>query len=373
MNILFLDSIEKETYGGMEEWIRLVSEGLVAKGHHVTVAGRSGSVFFERIATSERSDDIALLPLAISGDFNLLTIAVINKYIDEKQIHLVVVNFNKDVRLGGLASRLNGGPRVIWSLGLDITSDKMLHRLLTPKLIDGVIVPSMALQSQVTRRGYISPDLVDVIPIGIPDAEHPEDAQERLRAEFKISPSRLIAVTSGRFVHQKGHTYLIDAAALLKQRQVNLVFLLLGDGPLKNELQTKINDMNLNDMFRFVGMVTTVESYLAGVDMMVHPSVEEPFGIAILEGMRASLPVIASRVGGIPEVVKENETALLVEKAHSTQLAESIEKIAHSVELRNTLGMNGRKRWSTEFASDVMTDRLEQYFLMKLSEQKNHI
>ena len=377
MNILFLDSIEKETYGGMEEWIRLVATGLSARGHDVTIAGREDSSFLKRVTAKDVSGSISLLPLAISGDFNPVTIAKINQYIDQNEIEIVVANFNKDVRLGGLASRLNGQPRVIWSLGLDITSDKLLHRILTPKLVDGVLVPSMSLQAQVTRCGYIASELIEVIPIGIPDsgeechADH--KTTEWLRREYQINPSSLIATTSGRFVEQKGHKHLIDAAALLKKRQVNLTFLLLGDGPLEQELRKQMDHLNVTDMFRFVGMVPSVDKYLSGADMMVHPSIEEPFGIAILEGMRASLPVIASRVGGIPEVVREDETAFLVEKGNASSLATSIEKMAASPELRRRMGENGRKRWLAEFTLEVMIDRIERYFQKQRPERARQL
>ncbi len=167
MKLLFLDSIEATIYGGMEEWIRLVASGLQGRHHHVTVAGRPKSVLFERITSTDR--EVELLPLDISGDFNPLTIAAIVRYIERNRTDLVIVNFNKDLRLGGLAAKLEGAAKVIWSAGLDITKDNLIHRFLTPKLMDGAIVPSESLKRQIIRHGYIDPDLVQVIPIGIPD------------------------------------------------------------------------------------------------------------------------------------------------------------------------------------------------------------
>ncbi|HVP07439.1 MAG TPA: glycosyltransferase family 4 protein, partial [Candidatus Acidoferrum sp.] len=143
MKLLFLDSIEAATYGGMEEWIRLVGTGLAARGHETTVSGRAGSEFLRRMAP--RGENLHVLELSISGDFQPTTINRIKSYLDEQQIDIIVVNFNKDVRLGGIAARWSGATKVVWSVGLDITKDNFAHRFLTPRLVDAVLVPSQSL------------------------------------------------------------------------------------------------------------------------------------------------------------------------------------------------------------------------------------
>jgi ABC-type Zn uptake system ZnuABC Zn-binding protein ZnuA len=114
MNLLFLNSIEVETFGGMEEWIRLVASGLAARRHSVTVSGRPGSKYLERISAT--TSDVKTLELSISGEFNPVTIGKLKRYIARNNIEVVIVNFNKDVRLGGLAARLDGSCRVLWSV-----------------------------------------------------------------------------------------------------------------------------------------------------------------------------------------------------------------------------------------------------------------
>jgi len=104
MNIIFLDSIDKDTYGGMEEWIRLVGAGLHQKGHNVYISGRGDSKFLERVSAD--NPEIEQIPLNISGDFNPVTIAKIYSEIKLRQIDIILVNFNKDLRLGGLAAKL---------------------------------------------------------------------------------------------------------------------------------------------------------------------------------------------------------------------------------------------------------------------------
>jgi len=362
MNILFLDSIEKETYGGMEKWIRLTATGLAKRGHQVTVAGHPRSEFLRRIANT--SKDIRILELDISGDFNPVTIARLKKYLSANSIDVITVNFNKDIRLGGLAARLEGRPRVIWSVGLDITKNTLVHRFLTPKLLDGVIVPSQALKRQITKFGYIDADMVEVIPRGredTPSVRPRSQAVIELRRKYRLPKESVVAVTVGRFVEQKGHSYLVEAAVKIVNNYPKVVFLFLGDGPLRNKLEMQIAKSNLEKHFVLAGMLDDVDGDLTGADLMIHPSIEEPFGNALIEGMWAGLPIVASRVGGIPEVVLDGQTALLVEPRQPDQLAVATLQLLGSPSKRESLGLAGQKRWRSQFQVETMIDRVEKY------------
>lgn len=363
MNILFLDSIEAGTYGGMEEWIRIVADGLANRGHRVTVAGRPGSAFLRRVGETTRG--VETLEIELSGDFNPATISRLKKFIRTQGTDLISVNFNKDVRLGGLAARLDGRPRVVWSVGLDITKDSFVHKLLTPRLVDRVVVPSESLKTQITRLGYIKPEMVEVVPIGIGDKQftRPDpNAARSLREQFELPPDAVVAVTVGRFVEQKGHRYLVDAARTIENSLPHLRFVLLGDGPLEDELRAQIDTAGVGDRFVFAGMLDNIDPVLAGADLMIHPSIEEPFGIAVLEGMRAGLPVIASRVGGIPEVVEESATATLVPPGDTSVLAAAVTNLLADPARMKRMGEAGRERWRTHFRLDDMLDRIEQIF-----------
>ncbi len=373
MNLLFLNSIDVETFGGMEEWIRLVASGLAARRHCVTVAGRPGSKYMERISAT--TSDVKTLELSISGDFNPVTIGKLKRYIARNNIEVVIVNFNKDVRLGGLAARLDGSCRVLWSVGLDITKDAPSHRLLTPRLIDGVIVPSQALKTQITKFGFLDTDKVRVIPIGIPEAGNRPDkfeARRQLREKYKLTDGSVVAVTSGRFVDQKGHVYLIEAAPEIVKQQPNAVFLLLGDGSLEVQLREKITTLGMEKHFVFAGMLTDLTLELSGADLMIHPSIEEPFGIAILEGMRAGLPVVASEVGGIPEVVATGETAILVPPRDPSALAAGAINLFTSSEKRQRLGRAGLARWQEHFRLESMIDSIERHLIQHFARTEYH-
>ena len=361
MNILFLDSIDETTYGGMEEWVRLVASGLQAQRHRVTIAGRRGSEFLRRVAAS--NSELELLPLHISGDFHPTTITALHNFIEERQIDAIVVNFNKDLRLGGLAARWSGDTRVIWSVGLDITRDSIVHRWLTPKLTDAVIVPSDSLKAQITRHGYINAESVTAIPIGIEDTQAlcgNTEIRSQIRTQLELPSDTIIAVTSGRFVEQKGHRYLLEAIPSLIKDFTSLRFLWLGSGPLETSLRERINQLGIAEYVLFAGMLDSVEHHLAASDLMIHPSLEEPFGIAVLEGMRAGLPIVASDVGGLPEVADQS-CARLVPPRESLALAKRIAELVKDSELRLSMGSHARTRYLKHFSVDTMIERIEDY------------
>lgn len=365
MNLLFLDSVERGTFGGYENWIALVAKYFAERGHRVTAVGRPGSEYLRR--TLAESEKIETIELPISGDFNPLTISRLKRILSERQVDLMTVNFNKDVRLGGLAARWYGPTRVCWRLGLDITSNKWVHRWLSPRLVDGVIVPSQALKKQVTRHGYLTDEMVAVIYNGTEDkrfARPDTEAACTLRDKYNLDQDNLVAVVVGRFVDQKGHKYLVEAASEIVRQVPKVVFLFLGDGHHEASLRSRIAELGLVQNFVFAGMLDKIDLELAGSDLMVHPAIEEPFSHALLEGMRAGLPIVASRVGGIPEALVDGECALMVPARDPGSLAAATIQLLRSAETRTAFGQAAQERWRSHFRIDTMMQQVEAYFML---------
>jgi len=362
MRILFFDSIDRDIFGGLENWIGIVASNFVQRGHDVTVAGRPDSEFLRRIATLD--DRIHILDVKISGDFNPFTIKTIKDYLQQNDIEIAFVNFNKDIRLAGLASGWHGRTRVIWRVGLDITKDNFVHKQLTPRLIDGVITPSHDLKKQITHFGYITDEMVTVIHNGttIKDFPRPNpQAKQALLDKYNLPPDSLIAATVGRFVNHKGHVHLIDAAREIVPKHPDVVFMFLGDGPLEAEHKRRIEQYGLTKHFVFAGMLDDLDPELGGSDMAIHPSIIEPFSNALLECMRAGLPIVATRVGGTAEALTHECEALLVEPSRPDQLAAAIMRYLDAPDLREKLGNAAQKRWREEFTIDTMLDKVERY------------
>jgi glycosyltransferase involved in cell wall biosynthesis len=230
----------------------------------------------------------------------------------------------------------------------------------------------VSLKSQITRRGYIDPETVTVLPIGISDtgARKSSNAHERLVQKHGLPHDSIIAVTVGRFVEQKGHRYLIEAIPELVRLTPQLRFLFCGDGPLETDIRARAASLGIGEHIVFAGMLKSVEEEIAGADFMIHPSIEEPFGIGILEGMRAGLPVIASNVGGIPEVM--GDCGVLIEHRNPTAIVDAVARLLVRPDHAMELGIKARARFEENFLLNTMIDRIQDYLTEIVQTEKRH-
>jgi glycosyltransferase involved in cell wall biosynthesis len=171
----------------------------------------------------------------------------------------------------------------------------------------------------------------------------------------------------GRLTIQKGHTYLLDAVKILSSKYPNTNFLFAGDGPLHEELQKKAENLGVSDSIQFLGVRNDVERLLLAADIFVQPSVWEGLSLALLEALMAGLPVIASRVEGVVDVVVDGESALLVPAKDPVALAEAIDKLIKEPEFRKQLAIQGQNRFLERYSVDRMSRSYEELILNQLA------
>lgn len=358
-NIAFINSIEKTVWGGLENWMEIVGGGLAKHGHRVRFIGRDGSQFLQRI--SER-DKLPVISLDIHGDFDPFTIRHLAMALQSDPPDVVLCNLVKDVRLAGLARKLSESYKIIWTPGVNLAKKSLSHKWLFSGFVDHVIVPSQHLRDAIIASGYISPSEFAIVPIGIDDGiwkGNRDEGRQFLRERYNLPESAFVCLTSGRFVPQKGHKYLIDSAATLAAGHDDIFFVLLGDGPLEAQLVEQIRERSLQDRFVLCGMLENHQKAVFGADLYVHPAVVEPYGIVLVEAMAAALPVVATRVGGIPEVVEENRTAVLVDHADAEQLTTAILRFYNDHSFREAYGRAGYERFDRLFRMNTMIDKVE--------------
>jgi glycosyltransferase involved in cell wall biosynthesis len=150
----------------------------------------------------------------------------------------------------------------------------------------------------------------------------------------------------------KGIEVLLDAV----ERVPDTYFLIVGDGPKRAEWQSMTN----SDRVRWLGYRTDVDAILAGCDVFVHPSLDDAFPTVLLEAMAAGLPVVASRVGGIPEIVSES-TGILVPPGDPAALADAMTKIDPHMSIA------ARERATREFSIDAWIARLDTVYAEAMS------
>jgi glycosyltransferase involved in cell wall biosynthesis len=200
--------------------------------------------------------------------------------------------------------------------------------------------------------------------------------RERNQARFGLPPDRLVVISNGvsleRFrpvvlpgkherlrvlavanlIRHKGIDVLLRALARMQRRDVELE--IAGDGPEAAALKELASALGLTERVRFLGLRSDVQDLLARTDIFVHPATwAEAFGFTITEAMAAGVPVIATRTGGIPEIVVDAESGLLVPPGAVDELAAALDRLANDESLRDRLGQAARRR--TEERFDVRT------------------
>ena len=207
------------------------------------------------------------------------------------------------------------------------------------------------------RRAGVPDARLTVIPSGIADEEPPDVDRAAVRAELGWPADAPVALFAGRLAPQKGVEDLISALDLLQHVRPDLRTLIVGDGPLRNQLEDTARAFKLNGLVRFLGHRNDVPRLLAAADLLVLPSLYEGLPNVVLEAMRFRKPVVATAAPGTTEVVDHNRTGLLVPIHDYPALAQAIRTVIQDPVLARQLGEAGRARAEAEFRASTMVER----------------
>ncbi|ARN74089.1 glycosyltransferase [Oceanicoccus sagamiensis] len=158
----------------------------------------------------------------------------------------------------------------------------------------------------------------------------------------------------GRLIPAKDYDTLLLAAKLLKEQSMAFSLDILGDGALREPLQSKIDQLGLNDVVTLQGNQSNTQQWFEQSDIFVMSSLREGQPMALLEAMACALPIVSTRVGGIPATVLEGEEALLVDSGSAEQLAAAIESLCCDLSRSETIANNARQRVIDEFSIDAV-------------------
>lgn len=211
---------------------------------------------------------------------------------------------------------------------------------------DAIITLTSRLADLLERDG-IDPNRIHTIPSGVNPTIFDGEFQDPFP---EIQRPRVTYV--GRITREKGVETLVHAVPLLREKRVTV--LLVGDGPDRKEIETLIHDLELHDRIRITGFLPhdEVPAVLQHSDLLVLPSDYEELGSILLEGMQMGLPIVASRTGGIPDIIEHGRNGLLAEPGHPRAFATAIDRLLQNPHLAHRLGSEARQRakaydWNT--------------------------
>jgi glycosyltransferase involved in cell wall biosynthesis len=272
-----------------------------------------------------------------------------------------------------LVARLRGLPLVVSLHGSDVylaerAAPLTLAAASAFRVAGAITACSGDLQQRALRLGA-RPGSVEVIPYGVdPRAFHPDPSAGALvRAELGLPADTPLIVTVSRLVYKKGLTYLLEALPCILARHPRAALLIGGYGDLREELERRAAELGVAANVRFPGQLDRERAarYIGAADVYVVPSIRDQGGNvdglpnALLEGMGAARPIVASCVAGIPEVIADGQHGLLVPERDSAALAQAITLLLGDRELAGRLGAAARARVLEELTWDATAERFE--------------
>jgi len=297
----------------------------------------------------------------------LAAIAEVRDKLTHHRIDLLCCHGYKADLLGRPAARKLGVPVLSISRGWTgatwkVRAYEMIDRFLL-RLMDGVVCVSEG-QARKVRAAGVPGERVRVIRnaiftdrFGEPD----EPGRAFLQSFFPNTRSHLIGA-AGRLSPEKGFRHLIDAAARVVQTYPHAGFLLFGDGPLHESLAQQIRYLNLQKNVVLAGFRADLDRWLPNFDVFTLPSYTEGLPNVVLEAFAARVPVVATAVGGTPEVIEEGQGGFLVPPGADLPLAQRIVQLLADERLRATMGMSGYYRVRDQFTFEAQARQYVQLF-----------
>jgi glycosyltransferase involved in cell wall biosynthesis len=349
--------------GGLESMMLLLAQGLRERGHEVVPIIPSHPREWLHASFLARGFEVEEYPPcrswgAYPGALMDLTSVLRRRRVEALHCH----DFTAAI-LGTLAATMTGIPSVLTLHGGHHYREKKLRRWLLRRAARrsaSVIAVSSETARQLTHDLSLHPEEVQVIPNGTPMVS---GEAERGRRILGTCPDTVTVLAVGRLIQVKGFDILSRAARLLQGTDARTRMVVAGDGEERRVLEGMNEEDSTGGQLSFLGMRDDIPDLMAGADIFVMPSRSEGLPMALIEAMAAGLPVVASSVGGIPEVVEHGVHGLLVDPEDPAALAEAIAILSSDPALRARMGRAGHHRVKARFSIDAMVDAYEQRLL----------
>lgn len=286
--------------------------------------------------------------------------------IDVLHTHL----FTADL-LGRIGGRLANIPVVVstihapstWkrSNGLKDTVKMLADRFTANKLADSLFSISKHVSDYQIRYGGIKPSKMSVIsnPIILAAYANKQSLRSEKRASLGLNDRHIVLMNVGSLKQVKGQKYLIAAMKMLADKHTNVRLLLAGNGEDRESLMRLADSLGVSEHLLFLGNRLDVPELLAASDIFVMPSLSEGISMAILEAMASELPIVATRVGGNPDIIEDGVTGLLVNPADAPMLASAVERLLDDAEYSRVLGRMARQYVKEHHDADMIAAQLE--------------
>ena len=318
MRILLI--VNGTDFGGTEVTVSRIAVTLRKRGHDVCVLSlkRLGPVGKQiaqagiAVSSLEMNESVALRDL-VRGT------AVLGQWLRRQDVDVIHSFLPRASVMSRIANRLSGArrPHIANEESTDFRRPRLVRMLnrMTARWSERIVTVSAAVRDVLASRDGLPSQKIVVVPIGVDLDAIDQQRETDIRTGLKLAPSTAVLCAIGRLTRVKGHVYLIRALARLASEVADVHLVLVGDGPEDRRLRSEANAQGVESRVRFLGSRADAVGIMKGADVFVLPSLQEGLPVVLLEAMACSLPIVASNVGGVGELIQHGETGLLVAPA----------------------------------------------------------
>lgn len=361
INVLHINA--EMNWGGGETQTHYLIQGLKDRGFQQSVACQPGSALAKRCL----KDGIPVHLVKMPTQFSLSAVIQLRRIIRERNFRIVHFHTSRAHTLGVLAALGVGNV-------IRVVTRRIEHRsggwwkahLLYNRACHAVVATAQAVKDVLISAG-VSPNKLRVIPSGV-DLKRFESGNGTVwRNQLNIACDALVIGYVGKLSRGKGIDILLRAVPAVVEKYPTVCILIVGEGPERDYLEGLAAQMEIRARTVFPGFLDDIPGILAAVDILVLPSLKEAAGGVVREAMAARKPVVASRVGGLPESVVDGKTGFLVSPEDHEALGRSIIELLDNPVLRERFGKAGREQAKAKFSIEAMVQQYEALYQELLS------
>jgi glycosyltransferase involved in cell wall biosynthesis len=381
--------IARLNMGGPALHVAYLSDGLRTRGYETmlvagTLARGEDSMSFVADGLGVRIEHLAELSREISPLRDLRAVLRLARLIRRERPQILHTHTAKAGAVGRLAALAAGSARP--PIVVHTFHGHVLRGYFGPVRAYGFRLLERWLATKTTKLIAVSPQVRDdLVALGVAPVEKFAvirlgiELEERLRAAAgaRAETRKLMGVPQdafvvgwvGRMTGVKNTDDVLAAIRLLHDREVDAYLCMVGDGPDRDGLERRAHELGITRRCLFLGYQEEVARFYAACDTIILPSVNEGTPVSAIESLAAGRPVVATRVGGVPDVVDDGEDGFLVEPGSTKELADRLEQLARDPELRERMGEHGRARMIDRYAVQRLVDDIDQLYQSLLREE----
>lgn len=346
MHILHIET-GRHLYGGALQVLCLM-EGLKERGCQSTLVCAKGSKIGEAAAGSALIHEV---PMA--GELDPRFVLRLGRIIRAEHPDIVHVHSRRGADLWGIMAARLTKIKVVITRRVDNPELPWVART-KYRLCDRVITISEKIRQVLLSEGIPAHEIV-CIPSGVASEQYNQGCKSQWFCdEFGLRPAGKVIGVIGQLIPRKGHRYLIEAAPAILKHYPETRFLFFGQGPLQHDLQQLCKSLHMANKVHFAGFRTDLERILPCLDLVVHPATMEGLGVSLLQAAAAGVPIVATRVGGIPEIVHDGVNGYLVDVGNTQAIVDAVLTLLHNPLKAKRLGRAGRELVRSHFSLEAM-------------------